>query len=320
MRNKKVYWNLICAGVLVATMLSACGKKDSNDQEAYRQYGINCMESGKYEEAVEGFQKALDCSVGGIKEIELDICYYKAEAQYLAGDVQGAFETYNALIDYKELAKAYYLRACLYFSTGENDKGLSDLKKAGEKAGNDYELYIALYETMAQYGMGAEGQGYLNQALAIKGEGKKDLMCKGRIYFLLGEQEKAVESLNKSLEKGEPKANFYLAQIYAKENETAKAKECFKAYLDSGVANSEELCYMGELQMANKDYDTAITYFQGALALPKINNKQQIMKNLIIAYERDQNFAEARKACEDYLKEYPEDTEAKKELTFLETR
>lgn len=46
MKNRKVLWNLVCAGVLSAAFLGGCGKKDTSEQEAYRQYGINCMESG----------------------------------------------------------------------------------------------------------------------------------------------------------------------------------------------------------------------------------------------------------------------------------
>ena len=320
MKNRKFLWKLVCAGVLAAALLGGCGKKDTSEQEAYRQYGINCMESGNYEDAVNAFQKTLDLSVGGITNLEIDTCYYKAEAQYLSGDIDGAFETYNALIAYDELAKAYYLRGCLYFSTGEQEKGLADLKSAAENAENDYELYIALYETMAQYGKGVEGQVYLNQALEIKGEDSKDLLYKGRVYALLGEQEKAISNLEAAVEKGEVKANFYMAQIYASQGNDSMAQTCFQAYLKSGQASSEELCSMGELQMANKDYDTAITYFKSALELEGIGNRQQIMKNLIIAYESSHDFKEAKHVMEKYQKEFPEDEEAKKEATFLETR
>ena len=320
MKNRKLLWNLVCAGVLSAAFLGGCGKKDTSEQQAYRQYGINCMESGNYEEAISAFQKTLDLSVGGITNLEIDTCYYKAEAQYLFGDIEGAFETYNALIAYDELAKAYYLRGCLYFSTGEQEKGLSDLKCAAENAKDDYELYIALYETMAQYGKEAEGQVYLNQALAIKGEDQKDLLYKGRVYALLGESEKAISSLQSAVEKGELKANFYMAQIYAEQGNDSMAQTCFQAYLESGEATAEELCAMGELQMSNKDYDTAITYLKSALELEVVNNKQQVMKNLIIAYESSHNFKEAKAVMDNYLKEFPEDEDAKKEAKFLETR
>ena len=72
--------------------------------------------------------------------------------------------------------------------------------------------------------------------------------------------------------------------------------------------------------LANKDYDTAITYLKSALELEVVNNKQQVMKNLIIAYESSHNFKEAKAVMDNYLKEFPEDEDAKKEAKFLETR
>ena len=40
--------------------LAACGSKDTTEQDAYRQYGINCLESGNYEDAIKAFQNALN--------------------------------------------------------------------------------------------------------------------------------------------------------------------------------------------------------------------------------------------------------------------
>ena len=89
--------------LLLAFLVFAGGctnKEKEENQEAYRQIGINRMKEGKYDEAVKAFQSALDQSLARIGERELDICYYKAEAQYLAGDVTDAEATYTALIEY----------------------------------------------------------------------------------------------------------------------------------------------------------------------------------------------------------------------------
>ena len=87
----------IAAVLFAAVCIGAgCGAKKDNSQEVFRQYGINCLNEGKYEDAVTAFQKALDQSVGGITEVELDTCYYKAEALYKSGDTEGALEVYNA--------------------------------------------------------------------------------------------------------------------------------------------------------------------------------------------------------------------------------
>ena len=49
---------------VLALSLAACGSKDTTEQDAYRQYGINCLESGNYEDAIKAFQNALNQSLG----------------------------------------------------------------------------------------------------------------------------------------------------------------------------------------------------------------------------------------------------------------
>ena len=57
------------------------------------------------------FRRHWTSRVGSVGAEELDICYYKAKAQYLSGDVDGAIDTYTAIIDYNKDSDAYYLRA-----------------------------------------------------------------------------------------------------------------------------------------------------------------------------------------------------------------
>jgi tetratricopeptide (TPR) repeat protein len=122
---KNKFMALTLTVVLTAGMLTGCGSGDKEkDKDAYRQYGINCIENGSYDDAVDAFQKALDQSVGSVGAEELDICYYKAKAQYLSGDVDGAIDTYTAIIDYNKDSDAYYLRGCIYFAKNDYRQGL----------------------------------------------------------------------------------------------------------------------------------------------------------------------------------------------------
>lgn len=72
--------------VMLATVFAlsviGCGTKDTKEQDAYRQYGITCMESGKYEDAVKAFQNALGESIGHIGEKELDICFTRQKHRH----------------------------------------------------------------------------------------------------------------------------------------------------------------------------------------------------------------------------------------------
>lgn len=154
---------MLAAGILLVGMAAGCGNsKNKEDQEAYRQIGINNLEQGKYDDAVDAFQKALDQSLATIGAEELDICYYKAQAQYMAGDTKGALETYTALIDYdKKNADAYYLRGSLYLLEGEDKKALADYASAVENDDANYDLYIQAYSDLTDAGFSDEAKQYL---------------------------------------------------------------------------------------------------------------------------------------------------------------
>ena len=142
--KKKVWYKTASAALIAALALNmgACAKKDNKEQDAYRQYGITCLESGNYEEALKAFQNALDQSLGKAGEKELDICFYKAKAQLLSGDTDAALETYNAIIKYNKDARAYYLRGNLYFDMGQQEQALADYDQAVKRDSDNYELYI----------------------------------------------------------------------------------------------------------------------------------------------------------------------------------
>ena len=58
---KNKFMALTLTVVLTAGMLTGCGSGDkAKDKDAYRQYGINCIENGSYDDAVDAFQKALE--------------------------------------------------------------------------------------------------------------------------------------------------------------------------------------------------------------------------------------------------------------------
>jgi tetratricopeptide (TPR) repeat protein len=304
-----------------AVLLCGCGSQtNTKDQEAYRQYGINCIESGDYEAAVDAFQRALDQSHGKVTAMEIDICYYKAEAQYLSGDYDGAATTYQALIDYNDDAKSYFLRGCMRFQQGMQEEAISDFGMAVSREKNDRELYIGIYEAMAANGLESEGEYYLHKALEVSGEKADDLMERGRVYLMLGDAQNAASSLLKAIEKGSVKANFYLAEAYEALDDPDNADAYFQAYLDAGMADSYELCEVGVLLLNRGDYTHAIDYFQSALELEAVPNKASILKNMVLAYEGQYDFASAKTVVEQYLELMPDDEAAQKELTFLSTR
>ncbi len=308
------------AVVLLLGSIAGCKTTRQKSMESHRLYGIQCLENGDYEGAIEAFDEALELSLGNIGETELDICYYKARAQYLNGDIQGAMDTYTSILNYKDEPSAYFLRGCLYFDLEDVTSAKNDCKKAYEIDSDNYELCIGIYKLYATHNLEEEGKDYLQKGLAIEGDKPYDKMQKGRIYFLLEEYETAIVELEEALDAGEEEANFYLAQIYRVQGEETLSEQYFQAYMNSGVASAESLYEFGKMQLEEQDYEHAVVYLEAAMDTGEVSNQQSLMRNLMIAYEYTGKFEEARELMEEYVEKYPSDKDAIREYEFLVNR
>lgn len=315
------YIAITTAVLLLAGGLCGCTDKDKENQEAYRKIGINNMAEGKYDKAVKSFQKALDISLGEIGAEEIDICYYKAAAQFAKGDYKDAIETYTSLIDYdKKNSEAYYLRGSVYLKQEKEDKALKDYDKAVAAESANYELYTGIYENLLNSGYEEEGKKYLEKALENKAKEAEDYAEQGHIYYLLGDYKQAKTSLDKAIDKNSKSALLYLAEVYNAEDKTEEARALLENYVKDNEKDSEALNTLGMMQMNHENYEDALKYFQLGLKVKDAPNRQELMKNEIAAYEYMGDFTSAKKKMETYLKEYKNDEEAVREYTFLKTR
>lgn len=308
---------LLCAA---SVLLAACGSGAKEQQLVYRKYGINCLQERNYEEAAEYFQKALDQSIGKVSAVEIDTCYYKAQAQYQSGDTRGAIETYTAIINYNQDPQAYYLRGRLYYSIGteeERASGDADFAAAVESGPEDYDLYIGICEAI---GGKAGGTAYLEKALKIEGDEPRDHMQRGRIYHLLGDDTKARELLEQALSEEQVQANLYLTEVYQALGDDEGSERAFEAYLKSGLTDAEGLYNLGMIQMKAAEYERAVKCFEEALTHEVIWNRQLLEKTRITAYEFAGDFQTAKKLMTEYHRLYPRDTSMEEEWTFLQTR
>lgn len=80
---------------LSAFIISGCGGAGVSE---LRLQGIDSLERGKYQEAVELLDSAMQKSKGRISREQFDILMYRAEAEYMLGDYEGAEKTLDILI------------------------------------------------------------------------------------------------------------------------------------------------------------------------------------------------------------------------------
>lgn len=309
----------IPALLFTACLLSGCvsDKEKLEKEEAYRLIGIHAMEEGKYEEAMEAFNNALG-QTEKLGAMEVDICCYKAAAQFAAGDFTAAVETYDLLLEAdNHNSDIYFLRGCVNLKMNEIDKAQEDFRQAVEHAKDD-EIYLSVYNSLYGAGYEAEAKGYLDEALEKKaGRPAKNHTVKGKIYFLRGDYEKAVEHLLTAVEKGDVEANLTLAQAYEAMGEEQKANSRIDAYIEVNPESSVAYNQLGKKAVGDKKYQEAVSYFSKGLELEEVTNEQELWSNLIAAYEYSGDFESAKEKMKEYQKEYPLDAAAKREYFFL---
>lgn len=95
MKKRKMNLRTMSAVLLSLLLLTGCGSQ----VKELRLQGIAQLEKGQYQEAVETLNEALQAGRGQISRVQLDILSYRAEAEYLSGDLEAAEKTVSILIE-----------------------------------------------------------------------------------------------------------------------------------------------------------------------------------------------------------------------------
>lgn len=314
---------LITAAVIVlaVTGLTSCASENKKNELLYRQTGIDYMEAGDYADAVAAFDDALSYCMGTIGETELDICYYKAAAQYASGDLEGAMATYDALAAYdKKDADVCYTRGCLLLQLGETDKALDDFSNAVTYNSDDYELYMNIYKNLSAYNLTEQGEEYLNRAFDIKGDDAEHLTYRGELYLLLGEYANARAELEAALAKNSVEANFVMAQLFETQGDMESAETYYKVYAESDETDAEAMNALARIAIAKADYAIALSYVNQGLAMETNSCKRELLQKRIICLEYTADFTGAWQAAQEYIALYPNDLDMQREYIFLKNR
>ena len=312
---------LILALAIAATAgFAGCSRYNQKEIEL-RDQGIAAMDEGRYEDAIALFDEALGCSIGKVTDLELDVDYFKAAAQFKNGQFEDAATTYSYLIKYDEKNyKPYFLRGSIYASEGEIGQAIKDYDAAVAIDEKNYLLYIEIYENLNALGYTNQGLAYLNNALEVTDKSPEAKYFKGRIYYMLGQTAEAEKLLKEAIEKDVIDAKLYLAKIYQDTGDYVSAQDLLEEYAESDQVTSDALGTLGDIELSSGNYDNALGYYDAGLSLDSIGNMPQLMKGKAAALEKLYRFDEAKEVITQYLESYPNDEEAAKELVFLQTR
>lgn len=340
---------IVLLGCCMVLAFSGCGKVDTKTQEAMklaesleytaalevfdqaeaagenerliaRGRGIAYMGLTEYDTAVEYFKRALSLSSGMVEAIDFDLNYYLAAAYVKSSRYQEAVEAYDAILALRpEEQDACFLRGCALLELGSFEKAKADFDQVISRNARDYDRLIEIYEALAHHGYSEVGQEYLTNVLN-SGDHKLDAFDSGRIYYYLGEYQKAYIALEEAKSGGDAESYLYLGRAYEATGDYNYASSVYNSFLADKGSNAEVYNQLGICEMAKGDYRKALEAFQAGLAMEDSSYTQILAFNEIVAYEYLGEYQNAAVLMNNYMKMYPDDRTALREQEFLSTR
>lgn len=282
--------------------------------------GIAYMGMTDYEQAVSCFQEALRGSNGLIESVDFDINFYLAAAYTKSGQYQEAKEVYDAILALRPGEEdAYYLRGSVLLALGDYENAKLDFDKTISMDTKNYDRLIDIYQALENLGYKEVGQGYLQNALDAD-ESQMKAYDKGRIYYYLGEYQKAYIALEEAREDGNAESSLYLGMAYEATGDYNYASSVYNSYLAKDSGNAAVYNQLGLCEMKKGDYQKALEAFQAGKQIEGNGIMQSLLFNEVVAYEYLGEFETAATLLDSYLTSYPDDEKAKREQQFLSTR
>lgn len=285
-----------------------------------RARGIAYMGLTDYEQAAACFEAALAESNGLVQNVDFDLNFYLAAAYTKSSRFPEAEKIYDAILNMRPGEQdAYFLRGSVRLEQGNYQGAKEDFDKVVSMDPSNYDRLIHICEVLDYAGHGEEGQAYLRTALA-SGEEGMDKYDSGRIYYYLGEYQSACMALEEARGEGSAESCLYLGRAYEATGDYNYAANVYNAYLSQNPGNAEMYNQLGLCEMTRGEYAKALEAFQAGMRLENTTMMQTLSFNEIIAYEYLGEYMQAYVLMENYLKNYPDDQQARREFEFLSTR
>lgn len=285
-----------------------------------RARGIAYMGLTDYEQAAACFEAALAGSDGLVQNVDFDLNFYLAAAYTKSERYSEAEDIYDAVLALRSGEEdAYFLRGNVRLVQGNYEGAKADFDKVISMDASNYDRLIEIYQVLDYFGYSEDGRKYLEAALA-SGSKEMDKYASGRIYFYLGDYQKAYLDLEEAREKGGVESYLYLGKSYEATGDYNYAANVYNSYLEKYDGNAEIYNQLGLCEMARGEYQKALETFQAGMQLQNVTMMQTLSFNEIVAYEHLGDYRQACILMENYLRNYPDDVQAQREYEFLSTR
>ncbi len=295
-------------------------EQEENGKLLYRGQGIAYMGLTRYDEAAESFLKALEYSDGWVEEVDYDINLYLAASYTKAGEYAEAEKVYDAILAMRpEDEEGLFLRGNVRMRQGDYTSAKADFDEVVRLGSRNFDRLIEIFEILSNYGYKDAGQGYLTDALQTY-ETEMSQYDKGRMYFYMGDYQKAYLALEEAKNQKGVEAYLYLGKAYEATGDYNYASSVYNSYLAKNTADARIYNQLGICEMLKGQYAKALDAFQKGLKTDDKTMQQSLLFNEIVAYEHMGEYKKAAVLMETYLKTYPDDEKARREYEFLLTR
>lgn len=348
MKNKKIIW-MLAAGLSIGT-LTGCGGEEKKiyDQacadlaqgsydyalqgyqssisagyktaESYRGAGIASLHLGNYQDAIDFLTNGLDNDKAG-KTLKKDMLAYRATAELKAELNDAAMADCQTLAEsYTMDAETYYLTGCVALAMDSYDEAASNFTEAyGEDA--TYDRAIQIYEAYLEKDMEADGTRYLEAALKTEPKDAEDYCDRGKVYYYMEDYSNAQKELTEAVNQKSTEGMLLLGMVYRAQGDTANARTMYQQYVDAtGSDPAKGYNGLALCDIADGSYDSALENIAQGLNDASTEEMQDLLFNEIVVYEKKLDFATALSKMQEYIKMFPDDENAAKELTFLQSR
>lgn len=301
-------------------LFAAAEEAGENEKLIARGRGIAYMGMTQYEEAEKYFLEALNCSNGIPEDMDYDINLYLAAVYAKQEKYTQAEEVYNAILALRPKDDdVKFMRGIARLKLDKYAEAKEDMDQVVAKAPKDFERVLQIYEAMEAAGHKDAGQGYLTDALQNY-EDQMTEFIKGRMYYYMGDYQKAYVALELAKKDSGVDAYLYLGMAYESTGDYNYASSVYNSYLAKEGDDARIYNQLGLCEMKKGEYNNALTAFQSGLQMEENTMKQSLLFNEIAAYEYLGDFAQAKVLMNKYLAMYPDDVQAQREAGFLATR
>ncbi|HJC51368.1 MAG TPA: tetratricopeptide repeat protein [Candidatus Anaerostipes avistercoris] len=146
------------------------------------------------------------------------------------------------------------------------------------------------------------------------------LLYEGEALYQLERYDDAIEVYDRLIDKGESRAYSFKAFCYVGKGDEEKAIEV----CDEGIAEMPEAggiyCTKYGILAKQEKYEEGIKVLETALDQEDLEDRKEVLFTRIGAYESTFDYDKAYEYAKEFVKQYPDDKNGQKELTFLETR